>query len=194
MLGSNFVMEDLSLLVEAAVFFRDKTFKYRNPINLLKGISGAKSLSLFHLSPHVPSDLPLSEFSNLKHLELKVCFNFQWLLVFQVLENSPGLEHLCIEEKKVGDSCWIEPKSVPSCIHSNLRSMKIKNCMGWKCDIQLLEYMLANAEVLTMLTITCESLTMKDELRFCPQLLKLPRASRFCEIHFVGKWLNSTRN
>ncbi|KAI3498095.1 hypothetical protein L1887_33841 [Cichorium endivia] len=161
-LGSLFVLEDLSSLVEANV-----------------------SLA------YVRENLPLPKFPNLKRLELKgMCSG--WLLAIQFLETSSTLEHLCIEEPS--ESYWINPQSVPTCMLSKLTTVKITSCKGRECDIRFLEYMLRNAEVLKTLTITCGILRMKDEMALCARLLKFPRASRYCEIHFVGKWLNSTGN
>ncbi|KAI3764238.1 hypothetical protein L2E82_14243 [Cichorium intybus] len=132
---------------------------------------------------------PMPKFPNLKHLELKGSFQSLSILVIQILENTCKLEHLSIEEPQ--ESGWIEPQSVPTCMITNLRTMIITKCKGRKCDLQFLEYLLGNAEVLKTLTIICGSLRMKQEMEMCARLLKFPRASRFCEIHFVGKWLNS---
>ncbi|KAI3764208.1 hypothetical protein L2E82_14212 [Cichorium intybus] len=139
----------------------------------------------------VRENLPLPKLPNLKRLELKG-FCSRWLLAIQFLETSSTLEHLCIEEPN--ESYWIEPQRVPTCMLSKLITMKITRCMGRECDIRFLEYMLRNAEVLKTLTITCGILRMRDEMALCARLLKFPRASRHCEIHFVGKWLNSTGN
>ncbi|CAH1416545.1 unnamed protein product [Lactuca virosa] len=186
----HFVMKDLSSLVEAAVFFNGGLIDYRQKVELLKGLSGVKSLSLFTstFNEFVHSHLP--KFLNLKHLELKDSFKSPWILVSQILESSPELEHLCFEEPE--DSSWIEPQSVPTCLVSNLKTMKITKCKGRSCDIQFLKYILGNAEVLKTITIIRGSLRMKDEMEMCARLLKFPRASRFCEIHFVGKWLYSS--
>ncbi|KAL7605933.1 hypothetical protein Lser_V15G15589 [Lactuca serriola] len=186
-----FVMEDLSSLVEATVFFNGGLTDYRQKVERLKGLSGVKSLSLFTstLNEFVHSHLP--KFLNLKHLDLKDSyFKSPWILVTQILESSPELEHLCFEELE--DNGWIEPESVPTCMLSHLRTMKITKCKGRKCDIQFLEYILGNSEVLKTITIICGSMRMKDEMEMCARLLKFPRASRFCEIHFFGKWLNSS--
>ena len=51
---------------------------------------------LFLLKVFVHSNLP--KFLNLKHLELKDSFKSPWILVTQILESSPELEHLCFEE------------------------------------------------------------------------------------------------
>ena len=68
----------------------------------------------------------------------------------------------------------------------NLSTMKYEICMGQIDDIQFLEYMLGNAEVLRKLTITWKGGSAEDEMWLCGKLLKCQRASRYCEIHFVG--------
>lgn len=189
-LCSLFVMEDLSSLVEATVSYFEVRFSDML-VELLKGISGAKSISWSSSTTDVPSNSPLPKFPNLKHLEYKGGrFRSGWPLIPQILESSSELEHLCIEE--LDKSCWIEPRSVPTCMLTNLKTMELAKCKGKKCDIQFMEFMLGNAEVLKTVTITCKSLRLEDETRFCAQLLKLPRASRYCEIHFVGNWSRST--
>ncbi|CAI9261632.1 unnamed protein product [Lactuca saligna] len=151
--------------------------------DVAKWINEAIRLNVCELDIHLP------KFPNLKHLELKGSFKSPWILVTQILESSPELEHLCFEELE--DNSWIEPESVPTCMVSNLRTMKITKCKGRKCDIQFLEYILGNSEVLKTITIICGSMRMKDEMEMYARLLKFPRASRFCGIHFVGKWLSS---
>ncbi|KAL7605427.1 hypothetical protein Lser_V15G15556 [Lactuca serriola] len=189
-----FVIEDLSSLVEATVSFSrgELRFNHLNATELLKGISGAKSISWSIPYLDVVLQSPLPKFPNLKHLELKGSFGSPWLLVFQHLDSSSQLQHLSFQEPE--GSCWIEPQSVPSWMLTNLRTLKITRCKGRNCDLRFIEYMLGNAEVLKNLTITCESLLMRDEMRLCARLLTFPRTSRFCQIHFVGKWLNSLRN
>ena len=92
------------------------------------------------------------------------------------------------------DSCWFTPHIVPMCMLKNLRTVKYENCKWRKDDIKFLEYMLRNAEVLKTLTITYKSERMEEEMRLCAELLKCPRASRYCEIHFVGKSIDSAAN
>ncbi|PWA50612.1 FBD-like protein [Artemisia annua] len=89
------------------------------------------------------------------------------------------------------ESHWIDPKSVPTCMLMNLKTMKFEKCMARKDDIQFLEYMLRNAKVLKTLTIMCESGVMEEEFRLCAKLLNCSKASKYCEIHFVAKSLDS---
>ncbi|CAI9278922.1 unnamed protein product [Lactuca saligna] len=125
-----------------------------NAFRLINGCPMLESLSLDVLKS------PLPKFPNLKHLELKGSFGSPWLLVFQHLDSSSQLQHLSFQEPE--GSCWIEPQSVPPWMLTKLRSLKITRCKGRNCDLRFIEYMLGNAEVLKNLTITCESLLMRD--------------------------------
>ncbi|KAJ9563550.1 hypothetical protein OSB04_008710 [Centaurea solstitialis] len=175
-LCSVFVMEDLSSLVEATVSYFEVRFSDLL-VELLKGISGAKSISWSTSTSDVPSNSHLPKFPNLKHLEYKGGrFRSGWPLIPQILENSSELEHLGIEE--LDECCWIEPRSVPTCMLANLKTIELAKCKGKKCDIQFVEFMLANGAVLKTVTITCEGLRLEEEMRFSAQLLKLQRASR----------------
>ncbi|KAI3498098.1 hypothetical protein L1887_33844 [Cichorium endivia] len=154
-LRSAFVMEDLSSLVEVTVSC-DNHHKKRLLPELLKGISGVKSLVLCGPALDDVLKSPMPKFPNLRHLELKGSTRTTLLHVFTELGSSSELQPIRFEE--------------------------------------FLKYMLGNAEVLKTLTITCESLRMKDEMQLCARLLTFPRASRYCQIHIVGKWLNTRDN
>ncbi|PWA69440.1 FBD-like protein [Artemisia annua] len=139
-------------------------------------------------------DEPLLNMPNLKHLELTDDgYKFEQIIIFKFLESCSELEHLSIKTAQVcwtnePDSCWFKPHLV---LLKTLRTMKYENCKWRKDDIKFLEYMLRNAEVLKTLTITYKSERMEEEMRLCAKLLKCPRASRYCEIHFVGKSFES---
>ncbi|KAI3818442.1 hypothetical protein L1987_12249 [Smallanthus sonchifolius] len=172
-------MKDLPPLVEVSVSF-DCTVSFECTtldlwVLFLKGISGVKSLSVQKFL----STLPLPIFPNMKHLELKRFWHSG-----KILERCPELEHLCIEKLEEFD--WIEPKLVPACMLTSLTTIKFTRCKGQKWEMQFLEYMLGNAEVLKTVTITWENLRMEEEKRLCVELLELPRASRYCEIRFIG--------
>ncbi|PWA49887.1 FBD-like protein [Artemisia annua] len=127
------------------------------------------------------------KFPNLKHLEFKSGYRLNWLFIFQFLESCSELEQLFIQKRKMEQPCWTEPHSLPTCISNNLTTIKYENCMGREDELQFLEYMLGNAQVLKTLTITFQSGRIEEETRLCAKLLKCPRASRYCEIHLVGK-------
>ncbi|KAK9074359.1 hypothetical protein SSX86_006957 [Deinandra increscens subsp. villosa] len=185
---SFFVMKDVSSLVEASISFSDLS-SHLQLVELLKGLSGVKSFSLETICFDYFGELlclGLPIFTNMKHMELKGFSHSQ--LIPQFLESSPQLKHLCIEnfdDQPEESLIWIEPEIVPACLITTLTTIKFSKCNGWKCDIQFLEYMLGNAEVLKTVTITWENLNVEEQAQLCAQLLKVPRASRHCEIIFV---------
>ncbi|GKC49077.1 FBD-like protein [Tanacetum coccineum] len=183
-------MEEFPSLVSVSVSFWEVRFLHLD-VELLKGITRAKSVSLDMASFPLP-DTSFLKFPNLKHLELKSGYSFNWLFIFQFLESCPELEQLSIKKEqprgyKPEQSCWTEPHSVPTCVLNDLTTIKFENCMGRKDELQFLEYMLGNAQVLKTLTITFNSGLVEEETRlyanFCQ---KCPRASRYCEIRFLG--------
>ncbi|KAK9074363.1 hypothetical protein SSX86_006961 [Deinandra increscens subsp. villosa] len=92
-LCSNFVMEDVSSLVEACVSFSNVRLDRSHLwVELLNGLSGVKSLSV----QKIPYDLRLPIFPNMKHLELKKFWHSEVVIPF--LESCPELKHLYSEE------------------------------------------------------------------------------------------------
>ncbi|XP_076941901.1 F-box/LRR-repeat protein At4g14103-like [Bidens hawaiensis] len=187
-LCSKFVMEDVSSLVEASVSIH----RIRNChvwVELFKGLSGVKSLSVQNLSSLIDFKTSVSfnwpVFPSMKHLAL----NGRWLSrpILRFLESCPVLKHLCIERVvqpfPEEDSCVVP---VPACILTNLTIINISICNGTKPEMEFLEYMLGNAKVLKLVTITWENLCVEKERQLCEKLAELPRASRFFEISFHG--------
>ncbi|KAF5757154.1 putative F-box domain, FBD domain, leucine-rich repeat domain superfamily [Helianthus annuus] len=176
MLGSLFVMEDLSSLVEASTSFRC-LWSDGMWLEFLKGISGVKSLSI----KKFPFNSALPIFPHVRHLQLTSLWYSR--LVLEFLESCPELKHLYIEE--LTNERWIKPKLIPACLLTNLTTIKISSCKGGRPEIKFLEYMLGNAKVLKTVTITCEIYPIKEENWLRAKLLKLSRVSRYCEIRFV---------
>ncbi|KAF5757178.1 hypothetical protein HanXRQr2_Chr17g0823531 [Helianthus annuus] len=177
---------------------------------LINGINGVKSLSAVNTTHLIDFDIPFTSpfgveslpiFPNMNRLELKGFWHSG--LIPQFLESCPELKHLCIE--KVVDRCmkkheeysWVKPEVVPACVVTKLTTIKFSMCersecdpaflkhLLWKCDLPVLKYMLQNAEMLKLVTITWENSSIEKETLSCAMLLKLlPRASRYCEIYF----------
>ncbi|XP_022024832.1 FBD-associated F-box protein At3g52670 [Helianthus annuus] len=115
---SVFVVKNVLSLVEASISVHGLSVHLWD--ELLKGISGVKSLSI----KTMPTNLLLPIFPNMEHLELKSLWSSTLILEF--LENSPKLKHLHIN--KLAASCWIEPVLVPACMLTNLTTIKFSNC------------------------------------------------------------------
>ncbi|XP_035842243.1 FBD-associated F-box protein At4g10400 [Helianthus annuus] len=144
------------------------------------------SLSKFPFTTSLPI------FPNMKHLELKGYL--QARLIPQFLRRCPKLKSLCIDavSKKHEEGCWIKPKLVPTCMLTNLTTIKFSNCNGQKSEVEFLEYMLGNAMVLKTATITCNCLSIEEEKRLCAVLSWFSRASSLCKIHFQTSKLSSS--
>ncbi|CAI9278923.1 unnamed protein product [Lactuca saligna] len=80
------------------------------------------------------------------------------------------------------------PKWINEAVKLNLKSMKFISFKRRECDIKLIEYLLANANVLKTLTIISEIWPPPDEMRLCEQFMKFPSALGCCEIQFIRKW------
>ncbi|MFS8020981.1 hypothetical protein Hanom_Chr16g01422131 [Helianthus anomalus] len=65
---------------------------------------------------------------------------------------------------------------------TNLTIIKFSVYKRSKCDIRFLKYTLWNAEALKTVTITWANSRVEEESELCTELLKLSRASRYCEI------------
>ncbi|KAJ0435486.1 putative F-box domain, FBD domain, leucine-rich repeat domain superfamily [Helianthus annuus] len=190
-LCSLFVMEDVSSLVEASVSLRCMPDDHNHIWDeLLKGLTGVKSLSVKNLScltefNSFTSSPPI--FPIMKHLVLGDIGHYGQVL--QYLESSPELEQLCIKvypsQQNPEEYSWVDPELVPACMTTNLTTIKISICEWWKCDIPFLKYMIGNAKALKTIDITWKKMSIEKEKLVCTEMVKLlPKASRYCEIHF----------
>ncbi|XP_021744335.1 F-box/FBD/LRR-repeat protein At2g26030-like [Chenopodium quinoa] len=133
-------------------------------------------------------DMPI--FNNLVRLKAN-CFKD----LMRCLHNFPKLEHLevslCSEDYDVPTEQrdWYAPYSVPDCLVSKLKTVRIEGLKGIDDDLKLLEYILRNAMVLEKL---CTTIRFKVEHRMRSNVLKeshfykslynLPRSSSTCEV------------
>ncbi|KAK9074368.1 hypothetical protein SSX86_006966 [Deinandra increscens subsp. villosa] len=175
-LGPRFVMKDLSSLVEASISFHSITYDHLF-VELLYAIKGVESLSIEGVLFTPPV------LQNTKRLEFKGVWNCPCPgVILQFLESCPELKYLCIEMLEYFE--WTEPGLVPTCMLTNLTTIKLSTFNGREDEIRFLEYMLENAEALKTVSITCENIRIEDAEK---RLSKIQRASRDCEIYFIGK-------
>ncbi|KAM0007025.1 putative F-box domain, FBD domain, leucine-rich repeat domain superfamily [Helianthus debilis subsp. tardiflorus] len=174
-LCSPFEMEDVTSLVGVSItcWRSSSEFLWVDTLNKIRGV---QNLSIFNF----PFTSPLPVFPNMKQLELT--YIWEPGQIFQFLESCPELKSLCI------DSVWwmdFQKPKPPACMLTNLTTFKFSKCEGGTSDIGFLEYMLGNALVLKAVTVfALENLLIEDDPWFCAQVLKIPRASQHCEIHF----------
>ncbi|XP_058753683.1 F-box/FBD/LRR-repeat protein At3g26920-like [Vicia villosa] len=128
-------------------------------------------------------------FYNLTQMEL--VFNVQerwgakWEWILKILQQSPNLQHLIIHEKRenengINDKKWEDPKIVPECVLSRLRTCLLRSCRGTKSEVKFAEYVMRNSKVLVTMTIHCFAfigINKMDEilqkLSVCPKSCKL---------------------
>ncbi|PWA79548.1 F-box domain, Leucine-rich repeat domain, L domain-like protein [Artemisia annua] len=164
-----------------------KIMEWQTPFNL----PSLKTLNMFvYRSPSLNAFKLIRGCPILESLSLAV----SWQTWFLRLEQKAKPENY--EESE--ESHWIDPKSVPTCMLMNLKTMKFEKCMARKDDIQFLEYMLRNAKVLKTLTIMCESGVMEEEFRLCAKLLNCSKASKYyttnCLIFkYISNFLSTQR-
>ncbi|XP_021715929.1 F-box/FBD/LRR-repeat protein At2g26030-like isoform X1 [Chenopodium quinoa] len=133
-------------------------------------------------------DMPI--FNNLAHLKTN---RFKDLM--RCLHYFPKLEHLevslCSEDYDVPmePRDWCAPDSVPDCLVSKLKTVRIGGLEGTDDDLKLLAYILCNAMILETLCTTIRSKAVHrmgskvlKECQFYKSLYNLPRSSSACEV------------
>ncbi|PWA44262.1 FBD-like protein [Artemisia annua] len=126
-----FVMQDFPSLVStefsSSVLWSDHFW-----VELLKGLTRAKSLSLSMRYSEDLSHAPLPKFLNVKHLKLDSWQGLKWPRIFQYLESCSELEHIYIMKPEESD--WSEPLSVPTWAEVRIRvfGIHVEKCRGFK--------------------------------------------------------------
>ncbi|KAK2437200.1 hypothetical protein QL285_022120 [Trifolium repens] len=76
---------------------------------------------------------------------------------------------------------WEDPKIVPECLSSQLKTCLFKNYRGNKCELQFAEYVMRSSKVLINMTIHCAcSMTVQK----FQMLQKLPPCPGGCKAVF----------
>jgi hypothetical protein len=76
---------------------------------------------------------------------------------------------------------WEDPKIVPECLSSQLKTCLFKNYRGDKCELQFAEYVMRSSKVLINMTIHCAcSMTVQK----FQMLQKLPPCPGGCKAVF----------
>ncbi|KAK2437787.1 FBD-associated F-box protein [Trifolium repens] len=106
-------------------------------------------------------------FYNLTQLEIFSDLDGQtwlkkWMWILQMLQNSPKLQHLIIHEEIENANAhekynWEDPKVVPECLSSQLKTCLLRNYRGNNRELQFAEYIMRSSKVLINMTIQCAS-------------------------------------
>ncbi|KAK2384617.1 hypothetical protein QL285_071943 [Trifolium repens] len=113
-----------------------------------------------------PRCVPVPIFYNLTQLELfsnlmGKTWPKKWNWIVEMLQHTPKLQHLIIHEEiengndDVDEDIWENPKIVPECLSSNLKTCLFKNYRGKKCELQFVDYVMRSSKVLSSMTIHC---------------------------------------
>jgi predicted oxidoreductase len=81
-----------------------------------------------------------------------------------------------------GEADWEDPKTVPECLSSHLKTCLYSNYRGDKCEFQFTQYVMRNSKVLSKMTI--QSACSIDLNAKYQMLQKLSVSPRSCELTF----------
>ncbi|XP_058785197.1 F-box/FBD/LRR-repeat protein At3g52680-like [Vicia villosa] len=119
--------------------------------------------------------LPLVQvpnFYNLTQMELFIDLDQLGKWILKLLQHTPKLDHLIIHhqelenEEEIGEmnrvyikeiNNQVDPKMVPECLSSRLKTCLFASWRGKKCELQFAEYIMQNSKVLSSMTIQCSS-------------------------------------
>ncbi|KAL1195212.1 putative FBD-associated F-box protein [Cardamine amara subsp. amara] len=129
-------------------------------------------------------------FNQLVHLELCGCGPKWWDLLTWMLQSSPKLHVLKLENCKERSRCsvnpieghWGQPNSVPECLRLHLNTFKWKRYDGRREEKKLVAYILNNARCLN--TATFSLLTFEDKKKKVARELKelVSMSSSSCQL------------
>ncbi|KAL4334837.1 hypothetical protein GQ457_07G013660 [Hibiscus cannabinus] len=178
------VIVDTNISVGGLV--RDITHHRHDLSGILLGIGNVKSLHMSIFPRALPklSHKRFAAFQNL--LRLEICQTrspYEWngKGLFEFLEFTPNLQSLVIS--KVSNQVSFPVEQVPSCVVYQLKEFKVLDFDDKSSFLKLVTYILNNATILDMLTISSSRvLKAEEELKITKQLLRLPRCSIKCQI------------
>ncbi|KAL1212811.1 putative FBD-associated F-box protein [Cardamine amara subsp. amara] len=181
--------ENMPELVEANVKLICK-----RPEELMRSITSVKCLSLCLYGSILLQHR--IEFYQLVHLELCGCSPYWWDLYTWMLENSPKLQVLKLNNCKEWFNHfanpifgrWRQPSSVPECLMCHLSTFEWKYYSGGREAKRVVAYILKNARQLKTVDIAspklCQRKTKTGQIK---ELASLPRASSSCQLFLDDK-------
>ncbi|CAH2069761.1 unnamed protein product [Thlaspi arvense] len=178
------IVNDMSKILNAKVYIT-------RPQNeqLVGSITSSKRLCLCLPTPK--NVYPVSTvFHRLLHLDICTC-ETEWLnLLMRVLNDSPNLKSLKLEQFHqivVADPrpSWNEPSSVPECVLSSLESFVWVCYEGTEEEKEVVAFLLRSASCLEKVTISSNSNhRRRKKLEMIKELSFLPRRSPTCRVDF----------
>ncbi|XP_020865729.1 FBD-associated F-box protein At5g56380-like [Arabidopsis lyrata subsp. lyrata] len=156
------------------------------PEKLLHSLSSAEHIRLCLSASEVVYPVG-SCFHRLKHLEVCTCKS-EWLDLFMhLLEDSPSLKVIKINQCHPANYVrprWNQPSSVPRCLSSNLEIWEWIKYEGTQEEKELSTYILKTAVCLKKASFTANSNDDKKKLQMLQKLSLSRRVSSTCELVF----------
>ncbi|KFK27215.1 hypothetical protein AALP_AA8G352400 [Arabis alpina] len=157
----------------------------KRPVKLMRFLTSVKRLSLCLYGSMLQHNIV---FYQLVHLELCGCSPKWWDLLTWMLESSPKLQVLklnnCVERSfclvKPIEVYWRQPRSVPECLMCHLNTFEWKYYAGIHEEKELVAYILGNAKRLKTAEISALALGSEEGSRKLKELASLHRASKSC--------------
>ncbi|KAK6157404.1 hypothetical protein DH2020_011652 [Rehmannia glutinosa] len=123
------------------------------------------------------------KFDNLTKLEL-AC---DWRFLSYFLENADNLEVIIFcKQVDIDLNCWMEPRQVPACLLSHLRTVRIDQFGSTEQVFMMVKYILRNAKVLEKMEIYSEhhGTDFKAKFDALKRISTFQRGSEACELVF----------
>ncbi|RHN71099.1 putative FBD domain-containing protein [Medicago truncatula] len=155
-------------------------------------LSRARSLSITLTWTHyfqVPIFYNLTQMELFSNLEGK-SWPKKWMWMLEMLQHTPKLQHLIIHEEIENgiengndddddEDIWEDPKIVPECLSSQLKTYLFKNYRGKKCELQFAEYVMRSSKVLcNMIIHSACSIDLNAKYRMLQKLSVCPRGCK----------------
>ncbi|KAK6917868.1 FBD domain [Dillenia turbinata] len=129
-------------------------------------------------------DHNLITFPNLTHLVVRIN-SCGWDLLSKFLRSSSNLKDLSLEiigYDKYEETNWIEPQSVPECLHSNLKIFEFWEYQDTKEEEEFVRYILKNGRSLEKVKVHQQ---YSDWEQYYQKLFLIPRASSACQLSIL---------
>ncbi|KAK6115868.1 hypothetical protein DH2020_008137 [Rehmannia glutinosa] len=134
-------------------------------------------------------EVPNSAFStlNVKFYNLtKLNLDGNWRFISVFLENADNLEFLIIRTVNNDLKCWMEPKQVPTCLLSHLRTVRIDQFGCIENEFKMVRYLLRNAKIMDGMFIysNYHEIDLKEKFDALKRISLFKRGSEACELAF----------
>ncbi|KAK6134495.1 hypothetical protein DH2020_031729 [Rehmannia glutinosa] len=186
-----FLAGSLTSLIQADVVFgnvapTDGDILYsRSVLEFVGRLCNVKCLKLSTGWMEVPNSkfsASTIKFDNLTKLEL-AC---DWRFLSYFLENADNLEVIIFCKVDIDLNCWMEPRQVPACLLSHLRTVRIDQFGSTEQVFMMVKYILRNAKVLEKMEIYSEhhGTDFKAKFDALKRISSFQRGSEACELVF----------